>query len=118
MARNLSNVAIGLAVTLCVALGTALAYAGGHCNSCPDCGNKVCVPSVDKKKEKKHCWDVDCKDICIPKARWPWECCCEPQCARVKTIKVLKRVEYECDKCGTKWDVLSTSCSDCPSCTK
>jgi len=99
-------VVLSLCSTAVFALGL-----GGHCNDCcPDCGHKVCQPITETVKEKKHCWDVECKDICIPKAKWPWESCCEPKCARVKTIKVLKKVEYECEKCGTKWEVIGCGC--------
>ena len=120
MARQRMYSAIVVAALACIAVGSSIALAGGHGNCCPDCGCKVCVPSTEVVKEKKHCWTVDCKDICIPKAKWPWDTCCEPQCAKVKTVKVLKRVEYECEKCGCKWDVLSTGCScgSCASCTK
>jgi hypothetical protein len=98
-------VAISLSSTAAFALGLGH---GGDC--CPDCGCKVCQPKQEVIKEKKHCWDVQCKDICIPKAKWPWQSCCEPGCAKVKTIKVLKRVEYECEKCGTKWEVVGCGC--------
>jgi hypothetical protein len=102
-------VALSIASTSSLAL--AGIFGGGDC-CCPDCGHKVCQPKQETIKEKKHCWDVECKDICIPKAKWPWESCCEPKCAKVKTIKVLKKVEYECEKCHTKWEVLSCGCQD------
>lgn len=79
---------------------------------CPECGCKTCVATPETTKVKKHCWEVECKDICIPRFRWPWESCCEPACARVKTVKVLKKKEYECEKCGYKWTVQSV-CEPC-----
>lgn len=89
----------------------------GHSPCCPDCGCKVCVPSTEIVAEKKSCWAVECKDICIPAPKWPWQDCCAPaKCAKVKTVKVLKRVDYECEKCGCKWDVMSVA--DDLSCTK
>ena len=72
---------------------------------CPDCGNAACVPSLKTVKEKKHCWCIECEPVCIPHIRWPWQSSCElPKCGYVKNVKVLKKVEYECEKCGCKWD--------------
>ena len=91
---------------------SAIAIAGHRHDRCPDCGNALCVPSFEPVKEKKHCWQVECKKICIPHIRLPWQSCCElPKCGWVRNVKVLKKVEYECEKCGCKWDV---KCLDCP----
>jgi len=98
-------------------LGAAplLAYAGPghHHDACPECGTAVCLPSIGVVKEKHHRWEVECKQICVPHIRWPWQPCCElPKCGHVKNVKVLKRIEYECEKCGCKWDVKCDGC--CP----
>lgn len=97
---------------LLAALAMVLATAGwgvaDHCGprGCPECGCKTCVPTPETKKVKKHCWEVDCKDVCIPKFKWPWEpCCSEPRCGRVRSVKVLIKKEYECEECGYKWTV-------------
>lgn len=91
---------------------TLTALAGDGCNSCPKCNNKVCQPSPEMKKEKKVAYNFDCKDICIPGIRWPWQPCCdEPNCGKVRTVKVLKKFEYECEHCGTKWSVVN--CGPC-----
>ncbi len=85
------------------------------CDRCPDCGNKVCQAEPTTVKEKKHCWEVECKDICIPRFKWWWECCeTPPRCGQVKTVKVLKKKEYECEKCGYKWEVKTVDCDCCP----
>lgn len=120
--RQLPTIAIGMSVCLALAFSVSLAVAGhGHCKTCPQCDCKVCVPTPETIKEKKHCWEVECKDICIPHFKWPWESCCTPpKCGKVKTVKVLKKVEYECEKCGYKWNVMSTGCGcgECNNCTK
>jgi hypothetical protein len=93
-------------------IGPFAAFAGVGHDCCPDCGNAVCVPTIETVKQKKHYWEVECKQICIPHIRWPWQSCCEPpKCGRVKTVSVLKKVEYECEKCGCKWEVKN-GCSN------
>lgn len=107
-----------LFLMLAVALAAAMtASAGGIIQGrhCPHCGHHQPCPAVPVTiKEKKHCWQVVCENICIPAIRWPWEdCCTPPRCGKVKTIKVLKKIEYECEKCGYEWqapDVCPCQC--------
>jgi len=91
-----------LAVVIVLSITSAV-WAGKCC--CPGCGNKVCCAISEEKTIDKHCYEVECEDICIPKFRMPWEKCCKPKCARVKTVRVLKKVNYECKSCGYKWEV-------------
>jgi hypothetical protein len=100
--------AIGWAALLVPAAAT---LAGGQGHACPECGCAICRPVETMLKEKKHCWEVECKQICVPAARWPWEKCCEPRCGKVKTVKVLKKVEFECEKCGYKWEIHGAGCA-------
>jgi hypothetical protein len=98
-----------------VAVGTLLLpvaalLAGNHSHACSECGGGVCRPVAATLKEKKHTWEVECKQICIPAPRWPWELCCEPKCGKVKTVKLLKKVEYECEKCGYQWEIHGDAC--------
>lgn len=97
---------------------TLTALAGDCC--CPQCGCKVCTVEPTKTKEKKHCFNVECKEICIPGIRLPWQCCdAPPNCGKVRTVKVLVKKEYECEKCGWKWSVktVGTSCGNgCTNC--
>lgn len=90
----------------------APAIAGGiACGRCPHCEHRACAPTPTTIVEKKHCWEVECKDICVPKFKWPWEKCdSPPPCGRVKTVKELKKVEYECEKCGYKWEAPPRNC--------
>ena len=72
------------------------------CATCPQC-NASCQLEIKQGKEKKSCFKTECKTICIPKVRFPWQKCCEPRCAKAKTVKVLKKHSYECPKCEYKW---------------
>ena len=92
--------AVALAV---VTVATAAAWAG-DC-SCPECGKKVCSAIPEEKTTTKDCYEVEHKEICIPRFRWPWEKCHEPKCGRVITVSVLKKVEYECHECGYRWEI-------------
>jgi hypothetical protein len=113
----LAATGITLAVLLGTCISSATAFGGlhGHGHCCPQC-DAICVPVPEVQKEKHHCFEVECKTICIPAIKWPWQSCCEPpRCGKVKTVKVLKRVEYECEHCGYKWEVQS-ACGKCGHC--
>jgi hypothetical protein len=99
-------------------LGQAFAGFGHHNCCCPECGAvKVCEPTPTVIKEKKYKWECECVDICIPGVKCPWAPCCEPPpCGKVKTVKKLKKIEYECEKCGYKWNVTTVCCEPCTSC--
>jgi hypothetical protein len=114
------------------------ASCGHRCPACPKCSHKICTSCVEKTKEEHHCFNVECKEICVPKITLPcWtdaipffkckdkscgcgdncptkECCDAPRCGYVKVVKVLKKHEYECDSCGYKW-TISEPCTACPS---
>ncbi len=95
---------------------------GNRCNSgacgtqgcplqCPCCGSdKVCRTYAKVDTVEKDCWEVECKEVCIPAIRFPWEsCCCRDscdgrssllsKCGRVRTVRVLKQVTSEEDTC-------------------
>lgn len=57
---------------------------------------KICSLKVECKPREKVCYDYECKQICIPKIRFPWQKCCEqPRCGEVRVVKVFKKHEYE-----------------------
>ncbi len=68
-----------LALTL---LSSQLTLAGEGCAkpfSCGeyDCGEacqKVCKPTCEWTKVKKKCWEVECKDVCVPPVKLPSFC--------------------------------------------
>jgi len=81
---------------------------------CESQGCKTCRLHVETLKVKKHCFHVECKEICIPPVRFPWQKCCELKCGKIKTVRVLKKNEYTCEKCGYKWTV-ECQCGSCSS---
>lgn len=108
--------------------------------SCQPC-MLICRPEIKTKTEKKHCWEVECDYVCVPKVQCPisaWirskihgdaESCCDtcgtagcngcetgvcnqtPLHARIRTVRRLKKVEYECEKCVVEWHI--EQCSAC-----
>lgn len=85
----------------------------GNSNYCSQ-GCKSCRLYVETLKVKKHCYNIECKEICIPPVRFPWQKCCELKCGKIKTVRVLKKHNYTCDKCGYKW-VVECNCGSCTS---
>jgi hypothetical protein len=107
---------LSFAVVVVAVSATSLALAGhGHGRfRCPQCEYKVCVPTPTMLKEKKTVFSCECKDICIPAIRGPFApCCVPPRCGWVRTVKVLKTTEIECEHCGYKWEVQSVGCEPC-----
>lgn len=104
-------IVLGGVALLLAALAVPLLAGPKDCHVCPQCASKVCVPIPEKGKENRYCWKVEYKDICIPKFRWPWQMCCAPECGKVRTVKVLKKVEYECEHCGYQWEIKTVGCS-------
>lgn len=101
-----------LAVTISSVYSAGVLSEKLTCPSCRQpCDNKTCRSEPTTIKEKKHCWEVGWKDICIPHVRFPWTPCdSPPKCGLVRSVRVLKKVEYECEKCGYKWDVKCVQC--------
>lgn len=101
---------------------------------CPTGGTDCCPKcklEIKKEAVKKYFYTVECKTICIPKVTCPWEkppkkvctgscdsgdCQCPVPCkgARIRTVKVLHKFEYECEKCKYKWIPTCLEC-DCSS---
>ena len=83
------------------------------CNSA--CTPMTCKPVCKYVPIKKQCFIVECKPICIPAIRFPWEkCCTEIQCGEMKYVNVLKKHEYECgEKLVVEWVLEPCSNGDC-----
>ena len=79
-------------------------------HKCPQCQNDgICQLKTEEVKEKKTCFKVETKKICIPAVRMPWQSCVS-QCGQARTIKVLKKETYECPKCEYSWEVVEPEC--------
>ena len=113
---------------------------GGCCAATPVCPQCHCEVTMEEGTVKKHCYEIEYKQICIPKVRIPWHLfgrncsnrnncddggCdtpgCSPQrCGEVRIIRVLKKKQYECKVCKCKWtpvcndDSCDTGCSEAP----
>ncbi len=96
---------------------------------CPKC-NTCCTLKVERVKEDKACYEVECVEICIPRVVFPWQkwkadrqshggCdSCDGGCeacssvnngARVKTVKKLKKRSYKCPVCKYTWTPAGNS---------
>lgn len=51
-------------------------------------GCEVCSPKVTTKKVKKRLYEAQCKKVCVPRFRWPWQKC-DGEVGRVRTIHKL-----------------------------
>lgn len=111
---------------------------GGDCQASCDCQTSCprCNLKVSLEKIKKHCYRVGCKTVCIPRVTFPWQICKDKGCnrcgctpciccpnppngARLRTVNVLKKFEYECERCKYKWtpETDKCGCGDGSSCT-
>ena len=77
--------------------------------ACPECACEDCLLEVKPSTEKKTCFKVEEKVICVPAVRMPWHKCNPPTTSKSKTIKVLKKETYECPPSSYKWSVSKTS---------
>ena len=117
-------------LTLCIALGAFGPQANAGCDgigcdsgcsscctTCPQCNTscKTCKLKIDEEEVSKHCWKVECEEICIPNFVWPWQqSCCNPAINNgscVRTVKVLKKHSYKCPACSYSWS--PEECGDC-----
>ena len=87
---------------------------------CPQCCHD-CVFSAEKSKKTDSCYEVECKPICIPRVVFPWQkgccscgkdggkdgCCAVHNGAKKRSVRVLKKYEYECSHCKYQWTPVS-----------
>ena len=83
--------------------------------SCPQCDCEFCELKVSKTKDKKKCFEVKQKEVCIPPVRLPWKRCCPPTKAKVRVVNVLSSKSYECPACKYEWKVYEPEVPKSPS---
>jgi len=110
---------LGLLIAFSAAMfaGRAVVAGEGCGAKCPSC-DYVCEMTVDSSPEKKSCWKIEYKPVCIPKVTFPWQRGCTScgksgkggkgcagcnGCAKIKYVKVLVKHEYECPSCKCKF---------------
>jgi hypothetical protein len=99
-------------------------------NACCDDDCSECTLTVECGKKAKECFDVECKTICIPPVRFPWQkkpgcdscgggcadsrcligCCASGCVAKSKVVRVVKKFEYECPALKYIWKPASKCC--------
>lgn len=119
--------------------------ATGCSNHCCEPCMLVCSAEASTVKVKKHGWELECEHVCIPKVHCPlfslFGCgsaapaCCHKcgestcngncsanggcnqfgACGRIRTIRKLKKEEYEVEKCVVEWSIRKCpgSCGKC-----
>jgi hypothetical protein len=126
---------LGLIIGISLATLVARSALAGGCDCevrCPSC-HHVCKLQREEGKEKKSCWTVECKPICIPRITFPWQetycsagcghkgccgagcsCCAKPQNgAKLRYVNVLVKHEYECANCKYKFTPVKCCSRKC-----
>ncbi len=74
--------------------------------TCPRC-KSCCTLKVECGKQEKHCWEIECETICIPRVVFPWQ------------VKRAKANGQCCNSCATGCDSCDAGCGSCgKSCLK
>lgn len=84
------------------------------------CGCSVCTCKPEMTTEEKHCWCVECEEICVPRVRCPWEPGGSPlTCFNWLRKKCETGCGDCCDSCGDCCDSVGAGCCcDSSCCTK
>jgi hypothetical protein len=78
---------------------------------CPHCQSEgTCVLKAEQVEEDETCYDVECKEICIPAVRFPWESCRTPKCGRVRVVSKLKEDKRKATTCKYEWVLTCPRC--------
>lgn len=109
---NATTLALG-SLLLAMSLAANTAHAACGCGDTADdgCYPKTCVYTPEKGTEERHGWCVECKEVCIPEVRCPWE----PGGSKLTCfswLKCFKKAPADC--CDTCCDPCS--CSDSGGC--
>lgn len=122
----------------CPAFAECGAYMSSDCaESCRLC----CQPEYKTEKIKRHCYQTQCKAVCIPPITLPCcrlsrcfrgvaaDGCCDDDCCnsgllqklcsrlttcRIRHVNTYKKVEYECGtKCVCEWKAVPCATGCC-----
>lgn len=120
--KNVIYLSVTVAIALSLALGSRSvadspeesARQPSACNKCPRCRTTCCELKVEQGEKEKHCWNVECKTICIPRVVFPWQkSCCDPSVnngAWTRKVRVLKKHTYTCPTCEYSWSPVDRGC--------
>lgn len=99
---------------ICLLLASSAAVASEPCASgcaklyCPPvCGpeSATCHPEYKEETIKESCWQVERDFVCIPPVRFPWMCCDDLPCPRIRQVNKLKAHKYERTECRFGWSL-------------
>ena len=77
-----------------------------------DCPAACCERHIEIVKETKYCWEVGHKQVCIPPVCCPWLEWLPLGKGGVRTVNVLEKHEWECEKPVSKWvPVIDHACA-------
>ncbi len=79
--------------------------AAGRC-----CGGPKCVGKAEMVDVEKHCWKIECDEICVPAVRFPWE-----RGGNKLTLFTLFKSK-RCHNPGCKASSCDGGCSAAPTC--
>lgn len=75
------------------------------------CGGPKCVGKAEMVDVEKHCWKVECEEICIPAVRFPWE-----RGGSKLTLCSLFNCKKGCGKSGCCDSGCDGGCAAAPTC--
>jgi hypothetical protein len=105
---------------------------------CPKC-SAICELSVDEGERSRHCWKIECEDVCVPRIVFPWQnrgkhrgsgctgcsatgctSCTPDRCsacvkhngAFVIKVRKLKKHKYTCSQCEYTWEAKRLGCTE------
>lgn len=132
-AKGLRWFAVAVAMSAMLIAGLAASGRADDCceEECCNQPNKVCRLVCEPETVKEHAWKCECEDFCLPP---PSHCCgekCECDCKsrfgqwcykiwnpagcpKLRTRKILVKVEVEKKKPGYHW-VVEECCDQCAS---
>ena len=76
------------------------------------CASGCCQQHVEIVKETEYCWEVGNRQVCIPPVCCSWLEWLPFGKGDVRTVNILKRHEWECEKPVYKWVPIVEHCCE------